>query len=87
MGAGIHQMISASPYVFSRVYVKNNFTDKVVVGLDLPTGKKTLSVGTIFADGTKLRDAYSGETVEVKNGNISIDTAYELVLLEENGVF
>ncbi|PKP40993.1 MAG: alpha-amlyase [Bacteroidetes bacterium HGW-Bacteroidetes-13] len=87
VGAGIHQMISASPYVFSRVYVKNNFTDKVVVGLDLPTGKKTLSVGTIFADGTKLRDAYSGETVEVKNGNISIDTAYELVLLEENGVF
>jgi len=82
IGAGIHQQISASPYVFSRTYTKDNFTDNVVIGLDLPIGAKEISVGTIFKDGTKLKDAYSGKKVEVLNGKISIDTEFDIVLLE-----
>lgn len=84
VGAGVHRMLSETPYVFSRVYEKNNFKDKVVVGLDLPAGEKTISVGTIFPDGTKVLDAYSGKTAEVKNGSVTIDSEHGLVLLEEN---
>jgi alpha-amylase len=83
IGAGIHQEISASPYVFSRTFTKDNFTDKVVIGLDLPKGAKEISVGTIFKDGTKLTDAYSGKKVVVSNGKVRIDTEFDIVLLEK----
>lgn len=82
IGAGIHQEISASPYVFSRTYTKDNYTDKVVIGLDLPKGQKEISVGTIFKNGTKLHDAYSGKEAFVSNGKVRIDTEFNIVLLE-----
>jgi alpha-amylase len=83
VGAGIHKEISASPYTFSRTFKKDNFTDNVVVGLDLPKGSKEISVGTIFEDGTKLKDAYSGKKVVVSNGKVSIETEFDIVLLEK----
>jgi alpha-amylase len=83
IGAGIHKQISSYPYVFSRTFVKNNYKDEVVVGLDLPSGKKEINVGTIFANGTKVKDAYSGKTAIVENEKISIDTNYNIVLLEK----
>jgi len=55
----------------------------VVVGLDLPKGSKEISVGTIFEDGTKLKDAYSGKEVMVLNGKVIIDTGFDIVLLEK----
>ena len=83
IGAGIHQEISASPYVFSRTFTKDTFTDNVVIGLDLPKGSKEISVGTIFKNGTKLHDAYSGKKVVVLNGKVNIDTEFAIVLLEK----
>ena len=83
IGAGIHQEISASPYVFSRTFTKENFTDKVVIGLDLPKGQKEISVGTIFENGTKLKEAYSGKETIVSNGKVTIDTEFDIVLLEK----
>ncbi|MNS04652.1 Alpha-amylase precursor [compost metagenome] len=82
VGAGIHSEISNLPYIFSRTFTKGNFTDKVVVGLDLPTGQKELSVASIFADGTKLKDAYSGKETIVSNGKATIDSEFTFVLLE-----
>ena len=82
VGAGIHQQITNTPYVFSRIYSSGNYTDKIVVGLDLPIGKKEISVGTIFENGTQLTDAYSGKVTTVENGKISIDSEYGIVLLE-----
>ena len=79
VGAGIHNMISQSPYWFTRTYG----TDKVLVGLDLSYGLKEISVANIFADGTKLRDAYSGKTTTVKNGKAAIDTGFGIVLFEK----
>jgi len=84
VGAGIHRQISSSPYVFSRDYSNGNYSDKVVVGLDLPIGKKEISVGTIFENGTKVKDVYSGTTSEVIDGKVAIDSEFGLVLLEEN---
>jgi alpha-amylase len=82
IGAGIHQEISMSPYVFSRTFSKDNYSDTVIIGLDLPKGKKEISVGTQFKNGTKLRDTYSGISTEVTNGKVSIDSEFDIVLLE-----
>ncbi len=79
VGAGVHQMISYSPYWFTRSY--NN--DKVLIGLDLNTGIKEISVLDIFENGTKLRDTYSGKTVKVENGKAIINTEFSLVLFEQ----
>jgi len=82
IGAGVHQMISASPYVFSRTFTQGNYTDKVIVGLDLPLGNKVLSVGDIFQNGTMLKDTYSGKIVAVYDGKITLNTPYSIILLE-----
>jgi len=84
VGAGIHQEISNNPYTFSRTFAKKNYNDAVVIGLDLPKGKKEISVGTIYANGTKVKDAYSGKTAVVENGNITIETNFTILLLEKN---
>lgn len=83
VGAGIHTQISSTPYVFSRTYNKENYTDNVVIGLDLPIGPKEIAVGTIFKNGTKVKDAYSGKTTIVKNGKINITTTFTILLIEK----
>lgn len=79
IGAGKHQMVSNSPYWFSRIY--ND--DKVIVGLDLPNGTKEVNVSGIFENGTKLKDAYSGETYKVTNGKVTVINNNSVVLLEK----
>jgi alpha-amylase len=83
IGAGIHSQITATPYVFSRTFTNDKITDNVVVGLDLPIGIKEISVGTIFKNGSKVRDAYSGKTAIVKNGTVKLETNFTIVLLEK----
>jgi alpha-amylase len=83
IGAGIHQKISDKNYVFSRKWTQGKYTDQVVVGLDLPSGNKTISVGKIFPNGTKVRDAYSGKTALVTNGKITFNTPATLLLIEK----
>ena len=82
VGAGKHRMLSKNPYTFSRIYSDNNIDDKVVVGLDLPLGEKVIKVSSIFDDGTKLKDAYSGKTVTVKDGKVILSTEFNIVLIE-----
>lgn len=83
IGAGIHKQISASPYVFSRGYKKGKYLDRTVVGLDMPKGKKELDVSSIFAEGTILRDAYSGKQTTVVNGTAVVNSEFDTVLLEK----
>jgi alpha-amylase len=83
IGAGIHNQISSSPYVFSRTYTKNDFKDAVIVALDMPEGVKEISVGSIFKNGTLLKEAYSGKITKVINGKITISTQNTIVLLEK----
>lgn len=82
IGAGIHQQITAQPYVFSRTFDKDGFVDKVVIGLDLPIGTKELPTGSIFSDGTVVRDTYSGKEAVVTNSKVTIDSEFGFVLLE-----
>lgn len=82
VGAGIHALISKAPYVFSRTYSNAQFQDAVVIGLELAKGKKEIPTGTIFKNGTVVRDAYSGKTATVKNGKVTLDTDFTILLLE-----
>ena len=79
----MHQMITASPYYFYRSYQKNNYSDLVVIGLELEKGLKTIDVSKLFKDGDLLHDAYSGQSAEVKNGKILIESLFEVVLIEK----
>ncbi len=83
VGAGVHTMLSESPYVFKRIYTKGEYNDAVVVGLDLPKGAKSITVDDVFADGTEVQDAYSGKTAKVENGKVQFDTAFDILLIEE----
>ena len=82
IGAGSHKMLSQSPYVFSRSYTQNDYNDQVVVGLDLPEGEKTISVGSVFQNGDTVTDTYSDQKVTVMDGKAKINSPYPIVLLE-----
>jgi len=82
IGAGVHKMISEDPYVFSRVLLRGNISDAVIVGLDLPKGKKEIDVSSVFRNGDVLLDKYSNTEVEVKGGELIIDSEFDIVLLE-----
>ncbi|HKJ06130.1 MAG TPA: hypothetical protein VJ970_01550, partial [Flavobacteriaceae bacterium] len=84
IGAGIHTKITELPYTFKRTYTKANFTDKVVVGLDMNKGEKNLNVTGVFEDNTSVKDAYSNTVAHVKNGKVTINSPYTIVLLEAN---
>lgn len=83
VGAGTHEMIANAPYSFKRAYTSGTYTDVVVVGLDLAEGKKTIATGSAFADGVKVRDAYSGKTATAEGGKVTFNTPYTLLLLEK----
>ncbi|RZS93910.1 alpha-amylase family glycosyl hydrolase [Aquimarina brevivitae] len=84
IGAGKHKMISDDPYVFSRVYSNGVLDDKVIIGLQLPIGNKTIPVDSNFNEGEILRDAYSNTDVVVKDGKVVLNTAFSIVLLEKS---
>ena len=82
VGAGVHECISEKPYLFRRVYTNGDYVDVVLVGLDLPKRKKELDLLGTFSNGTRLRDAYSGEEAMVRDGILHLTTDYDIVLLE-----
>jgi alpha-amylase len=82
VGAGIHKMLTQKPYTFSRSFSKGNFKDLVLIGLELPKGEKILDVSQLFEDGSMLHDAYSNQSVEVKDGKVNINSTFNIVLLE-----
>ena len=87
VGAGEHQRLRVQPYVFSRTLEKDGVViDRVILAMDLEAGPKTIFVYGLFPDGTELRDAYSGKAAVVTDGEITLDTDYDLVLLSEEEV-
>jgi alpha-amylase len=83
VGAGIHKELSSKPYVFSRTFSNEIYTDQVVIGLELKKGKKEIPVGTIFKNGIKVKDTYSGKTAIVSKGKVTIDSDFDIVLIEK----
>ncbi len=82
VGAGKHQVLLEQPYYFSRKYNEDGFDDKVIIGVGVPAGEKTVKVNAVFEEGETVRDAYSGITAVVKNGQVVINSPSEIVLLE-----
>ena len=83
IGAGIHQMITQQPYYFYRSYSKGSYNDLVVIGLGVHKGNKSIDVSKIFREGDTIQDFYSGVNDVVKKGRITIDSKYDIVLLEK----
>jgi alpha-amylase len=79
----LHKRHQDSPYLFSRKYRKDKYSDQVLVMLDGPAGSKTIPVFDLFANGATLLDSYSGQTAKVRGGQIVLDTPYSTVLLAE----
>ncbi|MFT5749815.1 MAG: alpha-amylase, partial [Ancylomarina sp.] len=82
VGAGVHKMISEKPYVFSRSFAQDNYSDYVLVALDLAKGENEIPVSG-FEEGTRLRDAYSGQIAKVKDSKITLEISSPIVLLEK----
>lgn len=83
VGAGVHKQIRQYPYVFSRGYEEGDINDRVIIALNATKGFKDIPIASIFKKGTKLRDAYSGQIVEVKRDRVQFESDFEIVLLEE----
>ncbi|MDQ0232256.1 carbohydrate binding domain-containing protein [Metabacillus malikii] len=82
IGAGQHKQLQASPYAFSRTYNKDGVEDKVVVAVGA-NGKTTINVSSVFADGTLVRDFYTGETATVSGGSVTFTAHQNGVILIE----
>ena len=82
VGAGSHQRMNESPYIFKREYNRNGESDKTLVfqGQDGDfTG--ALNVYGLWPDGTVLKDYFSDLTATVTNGTVSFGTTFGLVLV------
>jgi alpha-amylase len=85
VGAGVHQMIAASPYTFKRTIDKDGVADRVVVALDLPADKPAVvSVAGVFMDGQTVRDWYSGQSAVVGGGKVTFEGHGPVVLLAQD---
>lgn len=78
LARGEHRQLAETPYTFSRVDAASG--DRVVVAMGAH-GPTTIPVGEVFAEGRTLRDAYTGRTATVRQGQVQLD-AQGWVLLE-----
>ena len=78
VGGGIHTQISSSPYTFER----QQGSDTVVVAFGV-SGTASISVGSAWANGTALRDYYTGATTTVTNGTATVTAGSAGVVLLE----
>jgi alpha-amylase len=85
VGAGVHQMLAASPYTFKRTYEKDGVTDRVVVALDLPQDRAVpISVAGVFTDGQTVRDWYTGKTAVVAGGKVQFGMRAPVALIAQD---
>jgi alpha-amylase len=83
VGAGEHRRLQSKPYIFSRTLETDGLADRVLVAMGVSEGRVTLPVFGVFPEGSRLVDAYSGETGTVTGGEISLVTRSGLILLGE----
>ncbi|MBK8442902.1 MAG: starch-binding protein [Sphingobacteriales bacterium] len=86
IGAGTHTLIQAtSPYIFKREYQNTaaGVCDVALIALGTGSGAVTLNVSGTFANGTLLRNYYTGATATVSNGQVTFTVGSEQLLLIE----
>ena len=82
VGAGRHVELAMSPFTFARTKDTPAGQDRVVVAMGNPGGAVRIATGTVFADGERVRDAYSGEEAQVQAGTVALQRAADVILLE-----
>ncbi len=88
VGAGANATIQSSDengVAFTRTYNKDGVTDSVAAVLaSTENTNVTVSVGSIFADGTKVVNAYDNTEAVVANGKVTFNSgAHKTILIEE----
>jgi alpha-amylase len=78
VGAGVHEMLNASPYVFKR---ELSGAQTVVIAEGLASGNKLIKLNGVYAEGLVLKDYYSGLSALVENNRVELNTPYAYVLL------
>jgi alpha-amylase len=79
LARGAHAKLADAPYTFSRVAAE----DRVVVALGVRAATP-IPVGGVFADGARVRDAYTGAVATVGGGKVQVvPDARGVVLLEQ----
>jgi alpha-amylase len=84
VGAGVHRTLQPNPLIFSRTLERDGRIDRVLVAMDQGEGAKAIPVFGVFADGTKVVDAYSDVSGTVNHGKVWLRTGSGLVLLAED---
>jgi len=84
VGAGVHKKLNDKPYVFSRHYNRGAISDQVLVALDVAKGSKTIQIHQVFSDGQIIKDYYSDTLLTVKNGAVTLNTPFSIVLLGQH---
>lgn len=78
VGAGAHARLADSPFTFSRI----KDADRVVVAIGA-SGTAQIVVAGVFADGSLLRDAYTGAQATVSGGRATVAVGPAGVVLLE----
>ncbi len=81
LARGEHERLGTAPYAFARIDRASG--DRVVVALNVAAGA-SVPVGSVFAEGDALVDAYSRERLVVNAGAVTISKAAPAVLLERD---
>lgn len=82
LGAGRHIALNDGPFSFGRVLKEGRVHDRVVVRLGNSYSSARVATGDLFAEGTLLRDAYTGEMARVRGGTVMLHRAGRVILLE-----
>ena len=82
VGAGKHKLISESPFIFSRTYIKDDYRDSVIVGIELGNDEVEIDVSELIKKKPEVVDAYTGITYDVIDGKIRVKPENGIVLLE-----
>ncbi len=82
VGAGIHSLVSQSPYAFKREYNKNGLVDNTLVytGND-GNFQNAVTTYNLWPDGTVLKDYFSGNTATVQNNSADFNSPFGLLLI------
>jgi len=85
VGAGTQTDLGSDTY--ARTYTDGDYSNAVVIKLNTQSGQQyDVSVGSAFADGTKVMDGYNIEsTATVSGGKVSIAASGPVILLEPYG--
>ena len=78
VGAGKQTDLQNDPYVFFRKHEN----DEVIISVGYFREQKLINVASLWKDGTKVRDFYTGTIGVVRNGTIVMNTNSDTVLLE-----